>query len=319
MGLLKVAGTLIAAGAAVAAQGGAASIVSFGYSQPAGARIAPGQILTIFVSGINPNPSTGGSAATLPLPVSLAGISVTMSQPYAQGQISLPAPILSVVPYFDACMIDVPDCTLIGVTIQVPVRINPNPVGNGGIPGPGPGVTLTVSDGTNTSTPMFLNPVSDQIHILGNDPVSNSPPAITHLDGSLVSASNPASVGEVLVLYGVGRGVPFVNQVTGVSGQASPSSPPISLCCLHMVYDYRPNASPSKAGTNLSPSVQEDPTIVFDGFTPGLVGVFQVNFVVPAPPGPIPSCVNVLSNLTVTVVGGFSFDGGGICVTPPSQ
>lgn len=296
-----------------AAQGAAASVSALGYSTPTLITVAPGQIVTVFVSGINPNPSTGGTAGVLPLPTSLAGVTVSLTQ----GQSILPAPILRVLPAANYCPLDdSPGCSLTGVTVQIPVGLDYR---GGEFNAFAMDAVLSVSDGTNTSIPMFLLPVGDQIHILGNDPTINSPPAITHLDGSLVSASNPAAAGEVLVLYGVGRGVPSSLAVSGASGQASPS-PATTTCCLTMVYHYRQNASPAKAGSP-SPSIEQDPTVLFEGFTPTLVGVFQVNFVPPAPPGPIPACDNVLvlSNLTVTVAGYSSFDGAGICVKSASQ
>lgn len=54
---------------------------------------------------------------------------------------------------------------------------------------------------------------------------------------------------------------------------------------------------------------------VFSGLTPGFVGLYQINFVVPAPPAGTPACSQtVASNLTVTIAGGSSFDRAAICV-----
>jgi hypothetical protein len=54
---------------------------------------------------------------------------------------------------------------------------------------------------------------------------------------------------------------------------------------------------------------------VFVGLTPGQIGLFQVNFVVPPPPSGTAPCGYAQSNLTVSIGGG-SFDGAGIGVDP---
>jgi uncharacterized protein (TIGR03437 family) len=83
-----------------------------------------------------------------------------------------------------------------------------------------------------------------------------------HSDGSLVTTAAPAQSGEYVVAYIVGMG-----QTTGdvTSGNASPSNP---------------LAQPTDPPTllingNTSP-------ILFAGLTPGLVGLYQLNFQVPA-------------------------------------
>jgi hypothetical protein len=69
------------------------------------------------------------------------------------------------------------------------------------------------------------------------------------------------------------------------------------------------------------------PGPVFVGLTPNFVGLYQINFVVQSPPAGLLPCArslafganpyaNVLSNLTVTLIGRTSFDGSQICVDP---
>ena len=84
----------------------------------------------------------------------------------------------------------------------------------------------------------------------------------------LADASNPASVGDVLVMYCVGLGTvkPAVT-----AGEAAPSNPP------------------SKATELVTATMGGQPTIVqFAGLTPGYAGLYQVNMTVPSgiPPGP---------------------------------
>lgn len=309
MRFLGLAAVAIAGAAALAAQS-SSNVVGLGYSAPPLLPVAPGQIVTIFVTGVNPSPSTGASASSVPLPTSLAGITVNLTQ----ANPSLPTPDLRV-PIFAVsstvalCPGDPSDnCNLIGVTVRIPVELAaPLPNDYGLVGGP---AVLTVSDGTNTTPPILLNPVWDQIHIF----------AITHVDGSRVTPSSPATAGEVLVMYASGLGLPLSVALAGNTGAASPSpaTPVVSLYAMN--YDYRINASPSRAGATV-PLPSPDPTILFVGLTPTLVGVWQINFVLPKPPGPILACDNagVLSNVTVTLAGQVTFDGAGICVTPPSQ
>jgi hypothetical protein len=83
-----------------------------------------------------------------------------------------------------------------------------------------------------------------------------------HGDGSLVSKTAPAIPGEYLVAYLAGMGD---TNATPASGTASPSSP-LAL----------PDVPPTLT-INGAPA-----PIAFAGLTPGLVGLYQMNFLVPA-------------------------------------
>ena len=67
-------------------------IVSVGYGVPLPTPVAPGQLVTLFVRGLNGGPAM---ASTLPLPTMLAGVSVSLRQP---GLASAFAPILRILP-----------------------------------------------------------------------------------------------------------------------------------------------------------------------------------------------------------------------------
>jgi len=81
-----------------------------------------------------------------------------------------------------------------------------------------------------------------------------------HSDFSLVTAQSPAKPGEYLIIYlgGLGPG-----DQTVTSGSTSPSSP----------LDAVPDVTITVAG--------QSATVFFSGLTPGLVGLYQVNFQVP--------------------------------------
>jgi uncharacterized protein (TIGR03437 family) len=83
-----------------------------------------------------------------------------------------------------------------------------------------------------------------------------------HADFSLVSESSPAHPGEYLVAYLAGMGL---TDVAVSDGAASPANP--------------------LANVSVAPGVTlsgEPVNVAFAGLTPGLVGVYQINFQVPA-------------------------------------
>src|ERR1700686_1335577 len=79
---------------AVFARADTAVVISAGYSTPVQIPVAPGQIITFFVSGIGQSLTQNVVAAPGALPASLAGISATLKQ---AGR-SVTAPLLEVGP-----------------------------------------------------------------------------------------------------------------------------------------------------------------------------------------------------------------------------
>lgn len=284
-----------------------------GYAPPIPLLLAPGQIVTVYVSGLAPTltPGQRAYAAKTPLPTTLAGISATMTQ--FSGPTPLPIPLLAV-SSFAGCQQEL--CTLIGVTIQVPFELVPNfplclSCTNG--------AQIVVSDGTRSTPPIDISPVPAQVRILRPYDVLTLIPgfdssvkwAVIHSDGRFVTSSNPALAGEEIVIYAVGLGAPTSGPPLTLvkSGDVTPSPAPVAAGTLS--YDFRINATPSRTLAAMS-----DPYLRFVGMSPGSVGLYQVNFVVPPLPPDLLECdnVSVSSNLTVTLMGWDSFDGAGICV-----
>jgi uncharacterized protein (TIGR03437 family) len=83
-----------------------------------------------------------------------------------------------------------------------------------------------------------------------------------HSDGSLVSATAPGRPNEYLVAYLLGMGVTDNAVATGAGSPFEPLARPVSTPTLTI-------------GGTASP-------IAFAGLTPGLVGLYQLNFQVPA-------------------------------------
>jgi uncharacterized protein (TIGR03437 family) len=88
-------------------------------------------------------------------------------------------------------------------------------------------------------------------------------PVIVHVDNSLVTPSSPATAGETLVMYSTGAATFDIAPVTGAGGPSSPAANTVVPATVMV-------------GTS-SANVQ------FSGLAPTLVGVVQVNFVLPSP------------------------------------
>ena len=151
------------------------------------------------------------------------------------------------------------------------------------------------------------------------DPGNGRPciPLVTHADGRPVSGpisnlfkgTGVAKPGEELVMYAVGLGktTPAVK-----TGQPTPTSAPSvgGLAWCLTIYRTRVRKTQGLHSPSAVPA--------FAGLTPGFVGLYQINFVVPPPPPGTLPCLSldgrVTSNLTVSIGAGLSFDGANICV-----
>jgi uncharacterized protein (TIGR03437 family) len=98
----------------------------------------------------------------------------------------------------------------------------------------------------------------------------------------LVTESSPARTGEELVLFATGLGV--VDQLV-TSGSPAPSSPVAKTPALPIV---RVGGTSSEAR--------------FSGLSPGFVGLYQVNFVVPSGVSGTPTVTLEMSGITSNVV-----------------
>jgi len=305
-----------------------------GYADPVPLTIAPGQLLTLFVPSFGSTLTGPVKAPPGPLPTSLAGISAVLRQGSDQ-----PLPIFEVQPS-STCSTESPppanSCgSTLAVTVQIPFNIQTvcplceRPISL---------VPSQIAVSVNGVTGPFadLTALADQVHFLtacdvvmpGSASVHSSsalPCAamVTHADGKLVSATNPAKSGEELVAYATGLGQTNP-PLTG--GQASTTGVP-TLTVFAIDFNYRPNALATKPlGPSLSGGVSPSQAPLYTGATPGFVGLYQINFIVPPAPTGLPPCVDVnstapyanvvQSNLTVSVGSIFSFDGAGICVQP---
>lgn len=310
---------------AVAALGqGGITLVDAGYTAPTPIRVAPGQIVTFRLTGLKtvlPATAPIQRASSVPLPTSLAGISATLTQTVSTTSEQLP---LFAVQQFNNCgMADSssqsPDCMITALTVQIPFDLSvPNPLVEAPVVRT---ATIIIRESGESSRSFLVIPVSDNIHILTscdllvNGTIASCDPIVTHGDGKPVNLSNPARIGEELVMYAVGLGMtsPVVT-----AGTATPTPAPVVASQAGVTYDYidplgvLPSASGGAAAAPL-------PSTLFAGLTPSLVGLYQVNFRILPPPGQFPSCSAVGPNLTLTLkTPQGTSDKGSICVDTTS-
>jgi uncharacterized protein (TIGR03437 family) len=319
------------------------TLIGVGYQDPTVVRVAPGQVVPLLMTGLQTILSGGAvNADHVPLPTSLAGISVTLSQPPNSYSRNLPIFSIRQFNHCPASVAPTSACLLTAITVQIPFDISvPNPLVVSPI-NDQPGTVATIFENGNPSKAFVLSPVPDQVHVIQSCDIGGQTfetgvcyPIVTHLDGTLVlqDLSGPGQVpltkteahsGEVLTMYAYGLGAvsPAVQE-----GTTSPVLAAVVTAPVYLQFDYRPNASPSMPMVG-SPRTT---TPVFVGLTPGEVGLYQVNFALPPTPDGTPACgsdtvasltapILVKTNLTISaMVSGQSFSGAAICVETGPQ
>ena len=300
------------------------TLAGIGYSNPSIIRVAPGQITTLFVTGLKTVLSSQPVKATsLPLPTMLAGISITLSQ---NGQQPSPMPLLSVQQMPICGNGDVPspqsrgtpDCIITAITVQIPFELR--------LPPEAATADLGVNENGNVSKGFRVLPVSTNLHVLNGcdafppEGLNTCDGVVTHGDGTPVTSDFPAKAGETVVVYALGLGQTTPAMKTGEA--TTMAAPTLGSTVVTVQFDFRPNAMPSNPYVN--PKFATIPSPVFVGLTPGQVGLYQLNIKIPESlPAVVPcsTSLGVASNLTIDIgssaSGGLSFDGAPICVEPP--
>jgi uncharacterized protein (TIGR03437 family) len=120
--------------------------------------------------------------------------------------------------------------------------------------------TVTVSVGGLTSATRTINIAPTSPGVFTVNQSGGGPGIIAHADGSLVSAENPARPNEIVVLFATGLGV-----VSPSLGTGAPSA-----------------GNQTAAATTVLVGGNSSATVEFSGASPGFVGLYQVNFRVPA-------------------------------------
>ncbi len=310
--------------------------------------LAPGQLLTVFLSGLPAETQSMRAREDVELPTRISGISARMSQFQAlsRTQTALPAwdvPILEVRrllncrSFFGGCFQGTA-----GVTIQVPFELHaPGDQACSGCVDFAPGLSVIVN---GLGAPVDVTAVRDRVRILRvfdavldvpagaalqvgachsqggagfYAPVNYGegypcPPLVMHSDRSLVTETNPAKPGEELVALAVGLGR---TDPPSLTGKPTVTSAP-TVTSFTIDFNYRPNALASKP-PHVDSADAERP--LYTGSARGTVGQYEIRFRVPPPPPGTPACGesglnHIWSNLTVSIGGRDSFDGAGVCV-----
>ncbi|MGA2596684.1 MAG: hypothetical protein ABSH09_06775 [Bryobacteraceae bacterium] len=207
--------------------------------------VSPGEIVEIFGNSVGPaSPVAGAVSQSQILGNSLAGVQVLFN--------GVPAPILYGGPN--------------QMSVIAPFEISGSKT-----------VSIQIASGSSES-PVFTNPVSASTPALFTlDGSGASQCSCLNQDNSVNGPSNPASPGEVVVLYATGEGL---TDPLPQDGAVAASPYPL------------PNL-PVKVTIG-----GEQAQVLFAGAAPGMVGVLQVNAVVPAD-----AASNLISPVVLTVGG----------------
>jgi len=206
------------------------------------------------------------------------------------------------------------DCVpLTGITLQLPFELETQQ--NTGIP------ALRVTQNGKAAGGVSLRPLADNVHVLNTCDDSqifisaaysvpqNVCTPVVMVNNQLNSLYNLAHGGDQLAMWAYGLGAK-TEQSPQCCNSPEQLAKPVQQVTFN--FDYQANAPASRAMPGLGQTA--DPT--FAAYVGG--GVYQLNFVIPAPPADLPACdgVKVNSNLTVTVTGPNSQDAAQLCVAP---
>lgn len=205
-------------------------VVNAASSAPFTAFLSPGEFLTLYGSGL----ASTTSSATIPFPNNLSGVQVLINQVAAPIYYVSPTQISVIVPYI----------TTPQTVAQIQVINN------------GANSNVVTNFTGETSAGIFTNnPVGGIGYAAAERP-----------DGSVISDSNPALVGETEALYLAGMGAvsPSVSD-----GTAAPSTTLAYTSAQPQIYLYDSAGNTAQA------------TVTFSGLAPGFAGLYQINFTVP--------------------------------------
>ncbi len=193
---------------------------------PFTAGVSPGEFITLFGTGLGP--STLQVASAIPFPTTLGGVQVLINNRAAPIYYVSSTQISVIVPY-----------EITSAVAQIQVVYNET-------------TSNTVTAFVNKTTPgVFTIP-----------PGGTSYAAAEHADGSLVTPSHPAQVGETISVYLTGLGAVSPSVADGAAGSSS---------------------TLSNAINTISADVNGVTALVsYSGLAPGLVGLYQVNAQIPS-------------------------------------
>jgi uncharacterized protein (TIGR03437 family) len=216
-------------------------VVNAASFQPVTASLAPGEMITLFGTGLSSKTMSvqGGQI----FPANLGGVSVSIN--------SIPCPVLYVSPG--------------QLSVLVPYEVASNQTGLANIQATSNGVLSNVVQ-------MYLTDSAPGAYSQGQNGIGFA--AALHAENNtLITSTSPAQPGEYISLYVTGLGTVTPTITDGALGPSSPlsSSDLYNAGNLTVNFnDYGPNGSTGNAGN-----------IEFAGLAPTLAGLYQINVQVP--------------------------------------
>ncbi len=211
---------------------------------PAGYPVSPGGFVTLFGSGFPAQPAS----SKIPFLTTLAGVQVSVN--------GTPAPVYAV------------SSTQINAIVPY------------GVTGSTATFVVTVNQTKSDAVTVPLSATALGVFSIASNGLGDG--AILHADYSVVSQANPASPGEIVLVYMAGLGAvsPPV-----ADGSAAPGKEPLAR---------------ATAAVNVYVGGLLAPSIFYQGLAPGLAGLYQLNIQIPFNIGPGPQ------DLAIQTVDGFT-------------
>ncbi len=189
-----------------------------------------------------------------------------------------------------------PACPNTQITVQIPTeRVCGVPVENRCLTPNPPELILNLRANGTTGPDLHLAVIANEggiLHLLNScDSIFGKPqdchPLITHADGTLVNVGNPATVGEAIVVYGVGGDVYDQNRFK--TGSPAPQSVSLPLADASLLFSYQIEVGFGYGIIAYLP-VRQPVGTTYYGQVGGYVGLYQVNLVVPPAPAGVRPC-----------------------------
>ncbi len=321
---------LVLLGSAAPAQ---VTLLGAGYSNPTAVALAPGQVTTLFVSGLSLRFPAPVVAPSTPLPTTLGGISVR----FRQGSSTYFFAIFSIQQTYTCISGTTNECYSTGITVQVPFEVNYTTMN-------APTLVISVNGVDSQSLPVALVPTNTHILTSCDSIFATASviclPEVTHANGGLASVYSKgiitiqASAGETIVVYATGLGITNTAVATGT---VTPTpAPQVQFGLAQIGFLVSPNVGATYPWLKNCPSLSCPPIPALPGqpaasawLVPGEVGLYQINITLPtytatdlpticeaaeqsAPAG----AYGVYSNVTITIFDGVGLASLPVCISP---